>query len=133
MTYAVVQGCSKGLCSFANLPHSQRLNGSITGLGRAVSRLLLEKTNLNVIGTTASGADHAKESILSGQNSDAHDRLTTLDMDVCNEGAIKHAAASVKDKFGQQLRLLVNVSGVVRSECALLRGMLMSNDLPFSS
>lgn len=39
--------------------------------------------------------------------------MTTLDMDVCDEHAIEKAAHSVKDRFGQELRLLINVSGVV--------------------
>lgn len=66
-----------------------------------------------MVGTTASGASHAKEAILSGQSGDTKDRLTTLDMDVCDEQAIEKAAHSVKEKFGKDLRLLVNVSGIV--------------------
>jgi len=100
MSYAVVQGCSKGL-------------------GRALTQLLLQKTKLHVVGTTASGASHAKESILSGQDSSAEQKLTTLDMDVCDEHAIEKAAHTVKDKFGQELRLLVNISGVLHAEKSL--------------
>ncbi|KAG8884849.1 hypothetical protein FRB97_003055 [Tulasnella sp. 331] len=100
MSYAVVQGCSKGL-------------------GRALAQLLLKETKLHVVGTTASGASNAKESILSGQDSSIEDRLTTLDMDVCDERAIEKVAHSVKDRFGQELRLLVNVSGVLHAEKSL--------------
>jgi len=73
----------------------------------------LATTKLNVVGTTASGAENAKEAILDG-NSSYKDRLTTLDMDVCDEKAIEKVSHEVKERFGNELRLLVNVSGIVR-------------------
>ncbi|GAB1517546.1 hypothetical protein RhiTH_000595 [Rhizoctonia solani] len=100
MSVAVIQGCSKGL-------------------GRALAQNLLSTTNLNVIGTTASGAARAREAILSGvsNGSDTEKRLTTLDMDIRDESAIQKASKQVQEKFGDKpLRLLINVSGMLHAE-----------------
>ncbi|KAG8966862.1 hypothetical protein FRC03_011183 [Tulasnella sp. 419] len=97
MSYAIVQGCSKGL-------------------GRAVTRALLNNSKLHVIGTTSSGSRQAQSSILEGLNSDVKSRLTTIDMDVRDEGAIKHASQEVQERFGNKLRLLLNISGVLHAE-----------------
>ncbi|QRW00252.1 short chain dehydrogenase [Ceratobasidium sp. AG-Ba] len=100
MSVAIIQGCSKGL-------------------GRALVQNLLATTKLNVIGTTASGAKHARESILSeaSTGSDAENRLTTLDMDVRDEDAIRRVSEEIQSKFGEKpLRMLVNVSGMLHAE-----------------
>ncbi|CAE6425701.1 unnamed protein product [Rhizoctonia solani] len=100
MSVAVIQGCSKGL-------------------GRALAQNLLSTTNLNVVGTTASGATRARDAILSGTStgSGAENRLTTLDMDIRDESAVKKASEQVQDKFGDKpLRLLINVSGMLHAE-----------------
>ncbi|KAG9121928.1 hypothetical protein FRC07_001898 [Ceratobasidium sp. 392] len=100
MSVAIIQGCSKGF-------------------GRALVQNLLSTTKLNVVGTTASGAKHAHESILSGTStgSGAENRLTTLDMDIRDEGAIRRASEEIQSKFGEKpLRMLVNVSGMLHAE-----------------
>ncbi|KAJ1310333.1 hypothetical protein OPQ81_007072 [Rhizoctonia solani] len=100
MSVAVIQGCSKGI-------------------GRALAQSLLSTTNLNVVGTTASGTARAREAILSGTltGSGAEDRLTTLDMDIRDESAIKKASEQVQSKFGDKpLGLLINVSGMLHAE-----------------
>ncbi|KAG8904072.1 hypothetical protein FRB99_002308, partial [Tulasnella sp. 403] len=80
--------------------------------------------------TTSSGADTAKEAILTNTGNgtvrvtsgDEHTketwqgRLTTLDMDVKDEAAIEQAAEDVKNKFGNQVRLVINVSGILHAE-----------------
>ncbi|KAH7340327.1 hypothetical protein B0J17DRAFT_650948 [Rhizoctonia solani] len=100
MSVAVIQGCSKGL-------------------GRALAQNLLSTTKFNVVGTTASGAARAREAILSGTStgSGAENRLTTLDMDIRDESAVKKAIEQVQDQFGDKpLRLLINVSGMLHAE-----------------
>ncbi|CUA72315.1 short-chain dehydrogenase/reductase SDR [Rhizoctonia solani] len=98
MSVAVIQGCSKGI-------------------GRALAQNLLSTTKFNVVGTTASGATRAREAILSGTLSGAENRLTTLDMDIRDESAVKKASEQVQDKFGDKpLRLLINVSGMLHAE-----------------
>lgn len=44
----------------------------------------------------------------------AEERLTTLSLDVTDESSIEKASKGIKEKFGENMRLLVNVSGVVR-------------------
>ncbi|CAE6515544.1 unnamed protein product [Rhizoctonia solani] len=98
MSVAVIQGCSKGL-------------------GRALAQNLLSTTSFHVVGTTASGAARAREAILSGISTGSENRLTTFDMDVRDESAIKKASEQVQDKFGTKpLRLLINVSGMLHAE-----------------
>ncbi|KAG8707811.1 hypothetical protein FRC08_000274 [Ceratobasidium sp. 394] len=98
MSVAIIQGCSKGF-------------------GRALAQNLLSTTKLNVVGTTASGAKHAYERILSGTSTSSETRLTTLDMDIRDENAIRRASEEVQNKFGEKpLRMLVNVSGMLHVE-----------------
>ena len=69
---------------------------------------------LNVIATTSSNSAESRQSILSSVNDKAAGkRLTTLDMDILDEKAIDTARQAIFDRFGRNLRLLVNVSGVV--------------------
>jgi NAD(P)-dependent dehydrogenase (short-subunit alcohol dehydrogenase family) len=87
-----------------------------SGLGLAFSRYLLSNTSLNVVSTSSRDASKAREAILSGKglNKDAGDRLTTLDLDVTDEGSIEKAAEDVEERFGKgHLRLLINVAGIV--------------------
>lgn len=87
------------------------------GLGLAFSRYLLSNTSLNVISTSSRDASKARSAILEDSNLDkneAEERLTTLDLDVTDEGSIEKAANHVKSKFGSgNLRLLINVAGIV--------------------
>lgn len=87
----------------------------MAGFGLALARNLLQNTKLNIIATTSSGASKAREAILSSDIRDgsAADRLTTIEMDVTSEKAVEHASQEVSERFGRNLRLLVNVSGVV--------------------
>ncbi|KAG9104930.1 hypothetical protein FRC06_004997 [Ceratobasidium sp. 370] len=100
MSVAIVQGCSKGF-------------------GCALAQNLLATTKLNVVGTTASGAKHAYENILSGtsMSSGVETRLTTLDMDIRDEDAVQRVSEEIQSKFGKKpLRMLVNVSGMLHAE-----------------
>ena len=92
------------------------IQGSSKGLGRAIVHSLLRETRLDVVATTSGDASEARKSILGGEDGASLDgkRLITIGMDVRRETDIEKARAEVEDRFGQGLRLLVNVSGVVR-------------------
>ena len=65
------------------------------------------------------GHGESPQKISNGKVNSWENRLTTLDMDVRDESAIQRIAETVQDKHGQNLRLLVNVSGVVSSVVVL--------------
>lgn len=89
-----------------------------TGIGLALTRHLLKNTNLNVINTTSSSnTSSARSAVLKGLESNGKkpdERLTTLTVDVTNEESVESASKEIKEKFGKDMRLLVNVSGMVR-------------------
>ncbi|KAL7005732.1 hypothetical protein EMMF5_004647 [Cystobasidiomycetes sp. EMM_F5] len=100
------------------------INGSSRGLGLAFTRYILQNTQLNVVATTSRKADAARSAILENLDGtkDAEGRLTTLDMDITDEKAIETAAKQVEEQFGKgQLRLMINVAGVLRPEKALTK------------
>lgn len=86
------------------------------GIGLAITRHLLQNTSLRIVATTSQKShDAVRESALSGldlKNGDG--RLTTLPLDVTDEASIASARDEIKEKMGRNMRLLVNVSGVVR-------------------
>ena len=92
------------------------IQGSSKGLGRAIVHSLLRETRLSVVATTSGDVSGARESILSGEDGLSLDgRLIVVRMDVRKEVEVERARETVEDRLGQGLRLLVNVSGVVRS------------------
>ena len=69
---------------------------------------------MNVVATTSSDPSKARSSILNGADSNtAENRLTTLAMDVTDESTVAETSKAVSEKFGSNLRLLVNLSGIV--------------------
>lgn len=96
--------------------HAKKKNPN-RGIGLAFARYILGHTNLNLV-ATSQNPKQARESILEHlrePHRHMEDRLMTLELDVRREETIEKAAKVVKDRFGRQLRLLINVSGVVRS------------------
>lgn len=90
------------------------MNTKCSGLGLAFSRYLLKNSNLQVVSTSSRDASKAREAILSQGGEGGEDRLTTLDLDVTDEGSIEKAAKTVEERFGKgNLRLLINVAGIV--------------------
>lgn len=76
---------------------------------------------MNIVATTSSDPSKARASILNGVDSNnAETRLTTLVMDVADESTVAETSKAVSDKLGANLRLLVNISGVVSAspECS---------------
>ncbi|EGF99775.1 uncharacterized protein MELLADRAFT_40089 [Melampsora larici-populina 98AG31] len=90
------------------------IQGSSKGIGLSFARYILKNTDLKVV-ATSQNPKHAREAILANLKS-ADDRLTTVELDVRREETIEKAAGLVKDRFGRQLRLLINVSGVLLPE-----------------
>ena len=88
-----------------------------SGLGLAFTRYLLQNTNLQVVATTSRDSSSARDAILKGKDDKVDEKkLLTLDMDITNEAAIRKAAKMVEEKYGKgNLRLLINVAGVVRA------------------
>ncbi|GAA94372.1 uncharacterized protein L969DRAFT_52955 [Mixia osmundae IAM 14324] len=93
--------------------HVAVIQGSSRGLGLAFSRHLLNNTRLHVVGTSRD-PEKARHAILKDGDKSLEKRLTTLELDVLNEGTISAAAESVKSSQGAEcLRLLINVSGIL--------------------
>lgn len=94
------------------------IQGANGALGRSFVQHLLKSTNLNVVATSRN-IDEARSNILSsGDLSPGLDesRLTMIEMDLLDESSIAAAAKQVESQFGKaSLKLLLNVSGVVRS------------------
>lgn len=89
------------------------VQGAGGSIGREFARQLLQRTSLNVVATSRN-PDSTKDAILSAGGLDK-ERLTVLKLDVLEEKTIEEAAKEVKHRFGAaSLRLLLNVSGVVR-------------------
>jgi len=88
------------------------------GIGLQFARHLLHNTSLKVVATSRQ-PDEARKAILSGLDA-KDDRLTTLELDVLKEDSIASAAQEVSNKYGKNsLRLLINVSGILRPEKAI--------------
>ena len=91
------------------------IQGAGGSIGSQFARQLLQRTSLNVVATSRN-PDATRDAILSSGGLDK-DRLTVLKVDVMEERTIEDAAKEVKHRFGAaSLRLLLNVSGVVRSQ-----------------
>lgn len=91
-------------------------SGPHLGIGLAITRHLLKHTKLNVVGTTSSDSSSARAAVLKGLGShgDAGGGLTTVSLDVTDESSIEKASKDIMEKFGENMRLLVNVTGMVR-------------------
>ncbi|KAF8318419.1 NAD(P)-binding protein [Clavulina sp. PMI_390] len=99
MSYAVIQGSSKGI-------------------GLAITRHLLEHTKLRVVATSSQSSNAARDAALERlpQGSNAEERLFNVQLDVTDESSIQSAQENVVDKLGRNMRLLVNVSGILHAE-----------------
>jgi NAD(P)-dependent dehydrogenase (short-subunit alcohol dehydrogenase family) len=87
---------------------------SSQGIGLQFARLLLKNTNLKVAALSRRPTE-ARDAILSGLDVDK-ERLLPLEVDVKKEDSLQAAAQDVQNKFGKEnLRLLINVSGIARS------------------
>ncbi|KAG0152542.1 hypothetical protein CROQUDRAFT_719309 [Cronartium quercuum f. sp. fusiforme G11] len=91
------------------------IQGSSKGIGLSFARYILRKTDLKLV-ATSQNPKQAHQAILSNLGKSVEDRLTTLELDVRREETIEKVADVVKDRFGRQLRLLINVSGVLLPE-----------------
>jgi len=104
MSYAVIQGSSKGI-------------------GLAITRHLLKSTSLRVVATTSqtNNVHAARDAALDGlkNGSGAEKRLISLPLDVMDESSISYARDQVHEKLGRNMRLLVNVSGMLHAEKSL--------------
>ncbi|MBW0460854.1 hypothetical protein O181_000569 [Austropuccinia psidii MF-1] len=104
------------------MAHVAVVQGSSKGIGLAITRHLLKNTELQVVATSRVPKE-ARASILQGlgQSRGLAERLHNMEMDVQHEDSIEHAASWVKDTFGKNLRLLVNVSGVLLPEKSIFK------------
>jgi len=94
------------------------IQGSSRGIGLHLARQLLTKSSLDIVALSSRPPSQSKDQILSSDGSPKLDdsqikRLHTFQMDATDEGQIKEAAKNVRDRFGNQLRMLLNVSGVL--------------------
>ncbi|KZT60476.1 NAD(P)-binding protein [Calocera cornea HHB12733] len=96
MSYAVVQGCSKGL-------------------GHSFARLLLARTDMHIICLTHARTSEVQQSLLSS-NDGKNERLTVLEADVTREEQLREAAERVEQEFGKKMGLLANFAGVLHPE-----------------
>lgn len=96
MSFAVIQGCSKGL-------------------GHSFARLLLARTDMHIIGLTHAKSSEVKQSLLSHQDG-AEEKLTVLEADVTREEELRKAAEHVEEKWGKTMGLMVNFAGVLHPE-----------------
>lgn len=89
------------------------VQGSSSGIGLNFARLLLTNTKLNVVATSRNPSE-ARKKILDGLDV-PKDRLLTLEVDTAKEDSLAAAASETQKTFGKEsLRLLLNVSGIVR-------------------
>lgn len=89
------------------------IQGGGGAIGAQFARTLLRNSSLHVVATSRD-TNAAKRLILEGGGVD-ESRLTLLPMDVMDERTIERAAKDVEERYGKaSLRMLVNVSGVVR-------------------
>ena len=80
----------------------------------ALARHLLKHTNLVVVATSRTPSEGRAQVLENLENSEKlSQRLHNLELDVQDEESISQAAGYVKKNLGQNLRLLINVSGVV--------------------
>jgi len=94
------------------------IQGSSKGIGLQFARLLLNNTSLKVVAASRK-PDEARKAILDGLDG-KDDRLTTLELDVLREDSIANAAKQVSEKYGKNsMRLLINVSGILKPEKAI--------------
>lgn len=131
MSFAVIQGSSKGtLQTHYLLPLLIPYLHYQPGIGLALTRHLLQNTSLRVVATTSQkNANAIRDSALSGLDiKNDENRLTTLPLDVTDEASIGSARDEILEKMGRNMRLLVNVSGVVRlTSCSSLLFSYHSN------
>lgn len=102
------------------------VQGSSQGIGLAITQFLLRHSNLQVVATTSKDPNRTREKILEGfKRAEGYDnissRLTNLTLDVRNEESISKAAETVSRNFGNSLRFLVNVSGVLLAEKSITK------------
>lgn len=94
------------------------IQGASGGLGKAFVSQLLRTTQLHVVATTRdpSALETAMREHYPDLTEPDRARLHILEMDVREESTIERAAKKVESDWGKgSLRMLVNVSGVVRS------------------
>lgn len=112
-----------GNCQIASvMANLAVIQGSSTGIGLALTRHLLKHTELMVVATSRTPQEGRVRVLENLDNSDKlGERLLNVELDVQDENSIFHAAEFVKEKFGQNLRLLVNVSGILFPEKSILK------------
>ncbi|OAV98338.1 hypothetical protein PTTG_00383 [Puccinia triticina 1-1 BBBD Race 1] len=98
------------------------IQGSSRGIGLALTRHLLKHTKLQVVATSRTPQEGRAQILEKLENSTKlSKRLHNLELDVQDEQSIALAAGYVKENFGQNLRLLINVSGVLLPEKSILK------------
>jgi len=98
------------------------IQGSSRGIGLALARHLLKHTNLVVVATSRTPSEGRAQVLENLENSEKlSQRLHNLELDVQDEESISQAAGYVKKNLGQNLRLLINVSGVLLPEKSILK------------
>jgi NAD(P)-dependent dehydrogenase (short-subunit alcohol dehydrogenase family) len=84
------------------------------GIGLSLTRHLLKHTNLVVVATSRTPSEGRAQVLENlGDAPTLGKRLHNLELDVQHEESIAQAAGYVSKHFGKNLRLLINVSGVV--------------------
>lgn len=95
------------------------VQGASGAIGSQLARGILSRSSLQVVATSRD-PDRAREAILSGSGDSVDEkRLHVIKVDIKDEKTIEQAANQAKE-LGK-LRLLINVSGVVRPRLSVPR------------
>ncbi|CAH7669992.1 rossman fold oxidoreductase [Phakopsora pachyrhizi] len=109
------------------------VQGSSQGIGLSITKYLLRNSNLNVVSTTSKDPLKVRRRILEEIKEDGGQfgsdraienigsRLVNHRLDVRDELSIERVSRSIRDRFGQNLRFLVNVSGVLLAEKSITK------------
>ncbi|PLW12709.1 hypothetical protein PCASD_21620 [Puccinia coronata f. sp. avenae] len=98
------------------------IQGSSRGIGLSLTRHLLKHTNLVVVATSRTPSEGRAQVLENlGDAPTLGKRLHNLELDVQHEESIAQAAEYVSKHFGKNLRLLINVSGVLLPEKSILK------------
>ncbi len=97
------------------------IQGSSGGLGLALTRHVLARTNLKVYALTSRRSGDLKDKILENAPSGVSDRLTVIgDVDVREERGVEDASKTIKAREGKgSIRLVACLAGIVRSSVPL--------------
>ncbi|KAH9463674.1 hypothetical protein MJO29_008093 [Puccinia striiformis f. sp. tritici] len=97
------------------------IQGSSRGIGLALTQHLLKNTNLVVVATSRFPSETRRLILDNPHYKQFRPRLHNLEVDLQDEESISQAAGYVEHNFGQSLRLLINVSGVLLPEKSILK------------